>query len=48
MDYNIDEIMRVITIKCTEEERPSIEKDVNLYAPDYELNFIIQKQTTDQ
>lgn len=43
MDYDIDDILKIITIKCTEDERPRIEKDISFYAPDYELNFIIQK-----
>lgn len=47
MEYDIDEIKRVICIKCTEEEKPKIEKEITLYCPDgYELNFTIETQTT--
>lgn len=45
MDYDIDNILKIITIKCTEEEKPGIEKDIKFYSPDYELNFVIQKDT---
>lgn len=46
MDYDIDDILKIITIKCTEDERLSIEKEIKLHAPGYELNVIIQEQAT--
>lgn len=48
MDYDIDDILKIITIKCDNDEQSSIEKEIKFYAPDYELNFIIQKQVTYQ
>lgn len=48
MDYDIDDILKIITIKCTEDERLGIEKEIKLHAPGYELTFIIQKQADDQ
>jgi hypothetical protein len=46
--YNIDEIRQVVNIKCTEKEKVKIEIEKIKGYEKYELNFIIQEETTNQ
>ena len=40
MDQQIDEINKIIHIKCTKEEREKIIAELSPYLYDYQFNFI--------
>lgn len=48
MEQEIDEMNKMIHIKCTEEEKVKIISEISPYLYDYELNFIILEEATDQ
>ena len=45
MEQEIDEMNKIIHIKCTEEEKNKILLESTPYLYDYEFNFIIVDQT---
>jgi hypothetical protein len=45
MEQEIDEMNKIIHIKCTEEEKKKILLESTPYLYDYEFNFIIVDQT---
>ena len=45
MEQEIDEMNKIILIKCTEEEKKKILIESAPYLYDYEFNFIIVDQT---
>ncbi len=48
MEQEIDEINKIIHVKCTEEEKRKIVSELSSYLYDYQFNFLIEKDTTDQ
>lgn len=48
MDQQIDEMNKIIHIKCTEEEKRKIILETAAYLYDYQINFIIEEKATDQ
>lgn len=48
MEQQIDEMNKIIHIKCTEEEKRKIILESASYLYDYEFNFIIEGETTNQ
>lgn len=48
MDQQIDEMNKIIHIKCTEEEKRKIILETAPYLYDYQINFIIEEKATDQ
>lgn len=45
MEQEIDEINKIIHIKCTEEEKQKIINETSPYLYDYVFNFIIEDST---
>lgn len=43
MEQQIDEINKIIHVKCTEEERKKLILESTPYLYDYEYNFIIEE-----
>ena len=48
MEQCTDEINKIIHVKCTEEEKRKILSELSGYMYDYQFNFIIVEETTDQ
>lgn len=45
MEQEIEEVNKIIHIKCTEEEKNKIIAELSPYLYDYEFNFIIEDTT---
>lgn len=48
MEQEIDEMNKIIHIKCTEEEKKKIEKELTPYLYDYVFNFILPDEPKNQ
>jgi hypothetical protein len=49
MEHQVDEMNKIIHVKCTEEEKRKIILESSAYTLyDYEFNFIIEDETTKQ
>lgn len=47
MEQELDEINKIIHVKCTEEEKQKIISDLSQYLYDYQFNFLINEETND-
>ncbi len=47
MEQEIDEINKIIHLKCTEEEREKVLAELSAYLYDYQFNFIIEETKTE-
>jgi hypothetical protein len=48
MEQQIDEMNKIIYVKCTEEEKRKIILESSPYLYDYEFSFIIEEKSTNQ
>jgi hypothetical protein len=48
MEQEIDEVNKIIHIKCTEKEKQKLILETAPYLYDYQLNFILLEDNTDQ
>ncbi len=48
MEQCIDEVNKIIHVKCTQEEKSKILSELSSYRYDYEFNFIIEEENTKQ
>lgn len=48
MEQEIDEGNKTIHVKCTKEEKEKIISELSAYLYDYQFNFIIEDETTNQ
>jgi hypothetical protein len=48
MEQETDEINKIIHVKCTEDEKRKIISELSPYLYDYQFNFIIEEETTNQ
>lgn len=48
MEQEIDEVNKIIHVKCTEEEKSKIILELSSYLYDYQFNFIIVEDATNQ
>ncbi len=48
MEQEIEEVNKIIHIKCTEKEKEKIESELTMYLYDYTFHFIIEEETVDQ
>jgi hypothetical protein len=47
MEQEIDEINKIIHLKCTQEEREKVLAELSAYLYDYQFNFIIEEASAD-
>ncbi len=47
MEQEIDEINKIIHLKCTEEEREKVLAELSAYLYDYQFHFIVEASTGD-
>lgn len=45
MDYEFEEVNKIIHIKCTEEEKEKIITELSQYLYDYKFSFIIEEDS---
>ncbi len=47
MEQEIDEMNKIIHLKCTQEEKEKVLKELSAYLYDYQFNFIIVEDKAD-
>lgn len=48
MEQEIDEVNKIIHLKCTQEEKDKITSELSSYLYDYQFNFILIEDTANQ
>lgn len=48
MEQELDEVNKIIHIKCTEEEKQKIILELSKYLYDYQFSFLIEEKAADR